>query len=365
MLGIYIHIPFCKAKCGYCDFNSFPPEGEDVKAYKNALIKEINESPYKGEKCRTVFIGGGTPSFIPPVYIGEILTAVFSCFPPEKDCEVTMEANPDSLSPEGLRAYLSYGVNRLSMGVQSFNNEHLKLLGRIHSAERAEAAFYEAREAGFKNINIDLMFFYPGQSIESWVKDLEKAVILNPEHISAYSLIIEENTKFFNLYKNYQTNEDEYRIMYRKAKKILGDAGYERYEISNFAKEGFLCRHNAAYWKRTDYLGFGLSAHSLYGKRRFWNGDDFKAYLKGEKAVGEEVLTQRDEISEFMFLGLRMSNGVLNSEFQGLFGLSLNQMFGDVIKKYENMGLLRFDGERLRLTDEGIDVSDTIFADFV
>lgn len=365
MLGIYIHIPFCRAKCGYCDFNSFAPCGGEMGVYKDALIKEIEESPFKGERCGTVFIGGGTPSFMPPRFISEILRAVSRAFPFESGCEVSLEANPDSICPDGLKTYIESGVNRLSMGVQSFNDRCLKVLGRVHNAERAERAFEEVRAAGFENVNIDLMFSYPTQTVDDWAKDLEKAISLSPEHISAYSLIIEENTKFFNLYKNFQTNEDEDRIMYRKAKKTLEGAGYERYEISNFAKEGFRCRHNVGYWKRTNYLGFGVSAHSLYGNKRFWNGGGFDAYVKGERNVGEEALNKTDEIGEFMFLGLRMKDGVTNSEFYKQFGVGLSEMFGGVIGKYEKLGLLEFDGERLRLTDGGIDVSNTIFAEFI
>ncbi|MCD8158307.1 MAG: radical SAM family heme chaperone HemW [Clostridiales bacterium] len=365
MLEIYVHIPFCRAKCGYCDFNSFPPAEGQTEKYVKRLIKEIAESPYRGEKADTIFIGGGTPSLISPEYISEILKAVNSAFPFAENCEITMEANPESISPEGLKIYKNAGVNRISMGVQSFNDSELKTLGRIHNSKQAVEAYNMIRKAGFKNINIDLMFCYPSQSLESWEKSLYKAVELNPEHISAYSLIIEENTLFYKKYKNFQTNEDLYRIMYRKTKEILEGAGYHRYEFSNLAKEGYECRHNIGYWKRYNYLGFGLSAHSMYNNVRFSNTDSLSEYLTGEKENYREVLAKGDIIGEFMFLGLRMTEGINLSEFRQNFGKDIFKIFGSVIEKYEKYGFLEHNKERLWLTEDGIDVSNTIFSDFL
>lgn len=365
MLGIYIHIPFCRAKCGYCDFNSFPPMERQTEEYANELIREIKESPYRGEAADTVFIGGGTPSLIPPYYIEEILTAVNGAFPFKADCEITTEANPESISREGLKAYKRAGVNRISMGVQSFNDSELKTLGRIHNSYQALTAYNMIREEGFKNVNLDLMFSFPGQSLESYEESLYRALELNPEHISAYSLIIEENTLFYKKYKNYQTNEDLDRIMYRKTNEILEAAGYGRYEFSNFAKPGYECRHNLGYWKRYNYLGFGLSARSFYNNIRFSNTDSFEEYLKGTKENYREALTEKDIIGEFMFLGLRLKEGISFREFKELFKKDIFSIFGGVIEKYKKYGLLSFDENRLWLTKEGIDVSNTIFAEFL
>ncbi|MCD8089252.1 MAG: radical SAM family heme chaperone HemW, partial [Clostridiales bacterium] len=361
MLEIYIHIPFCRAKCGYCDFNSFPSEENQTEEYVKRLIREINESPYRGEAADTVFIGGGTPSLISPHYIEEILNAAEKAFPFKADCEITMEANPESLTPVGLKTYKQAGINRISMGVQSFNDSELRLLGRIHSSAQAAEAYNMIRESGFENINLDLMFSYPSQTLESWEESLNTAVCLNPEHISAYSLIIEENTLFYKKYKNYQTNEDLDRIMYRKAKEILENAGYIRYEFSNFARPGRECRHNIGYWKRYNYLGFGLSSHSFYNNVRFSNTGSFKEYLTGERENYREVLTEGDIMGEYMFLWLRLKEGISFSDFYNTFGKDIFSVFGGVIKKYEKYGFLAYDKKRLWLTEKGIDVSNTIF----
>ncbi len=365
MLEIYIHIPFCRAKCGYCDFNSAYREEGDVRRYVNRLVREIRKTKYKGQKADTVFIGGGTPSFIKGEYIEEIMSALSESFILANDCEISIETNPDSVSPEKLKAYKRAGINRVSMGVQAFQNKNLKLLGRIHTAERAEEAFHIIREAGFDNINLDLMFSYPTQTLEDWEKTLAKAISLAPEHISAYSLIIEENTPFYKKYKNYQTNEDLDRIMYRKANEMLEAAGYHKYEISNFAKAGKRCRHNVGYWKRYNYLGFGLSAHSLYDNVRFANTDDFQEYM-GENIISyEEKLRVKDIIGEFMFLGLRMTEGVSFDEFRIAFNSDIYEVFPGVIEKYSDLGLIERDEKRLWLTEKGIDVSNTIFSDFL
>ncbi len=365
MLSIYIHIPFCKAKCGYCDFNSFAPKADEIIQYKNALIEEISQSPYKGEPCDTLFIGGGTPSYISPIYIEEILKAANNAFPFKADCEITVEANPDSITPDGLKIYKNAGVNRISMGVQAFNNSNLRLLGRVHTAERAIRAFEEIRLAGFKNINIDLMFFYPYQTLEDWEQTLNTAVSLAPEHISAYSLILEEGTPFYKKYINYQTNEELYRIMYQRVQEILKTANLFPYEISNYAKEGFACRHNITYWKRYNYLGFGLSAHSMYDNVRFSNTSSLNKYLKGSRRENEEALSKQDQIGEFMFLGMRMTQGVKGTEFKKQFGMDMFEYFKVPMEKYLKLGLLKIKGDNLSLTLEGIHVSNTIFADFI
>lgn len=365
MLEIYIHIPFCRAKCGYCDFNSFYANDDIIENYVKKLCEEIEGSRYKGERADTVFIGGGTPSFIKGKYIEKILTCIDRAFPFDKNCEITVEANPESICSEKLGIYKSSGINRISMGIQSFDDSELKFLGRIHNAETAVSSYYKIREAGFDNVNIDLMFSFPQQTEKSWENSLKTAVSLDPSHISAYSLIIEEGTLFYKKYKNYQTNEDTDRIMYRKTKELLNGFGYDRYEISNFAKPGYECRHNIGYWKRYNYLGFGVSAHSLYNDIRFSNTENFKDYINGDTKGGYEILANDDVIGEHMFLGLRMAEGISLSDFYDRFGIRAEERFGEVIKKYEALGLLEICGGRLRLTDRGIDVSNTIFADFI
>ncbi len=365
MLGIYVHIPFCRRKCGYCDFNSSYRDERDIRRYADRLVREIRQCRYGGLGVDTIFIGGGTPSFIGGEYIEEIMCAIRDTFTVAGDAEISIEVNPDSVSPGKLDIYKRAGINRVSMGVQSFADKNLRTLGRIHSAEKAEEAFCMIRSAGFENINIDLMFSYPYQTTGDWERTLEKAVSLDPGHISAYSLIIEENTPFYKKYKNYQTNEVKDRIMYRKANEILAGAGYGKYEISNFAKEGRQCRHNVGYWKRYDYLGFGLSAHSLFNNVRFANTDDFEAYMGENTVCYEERLSRSDIIGEYMFLGLRMTEGIAFADFEEEFGESVQSLFSDVIGKYKALGLLEYNGERLWLTEKGIDVSNTVFADFL
>ena len=365
MLEIYVHIPFCIKKCAYCDFNSFFGDEAAVNAYKEMLIKEIKACPHRGERVDTVFIGGGTPSFIDAGHIYDIMDTVSKSFSVSDDCEISMEANPESISAEKLAVYKSAGINRVSMGVQSFCDEELKTLGRVHSGEKAVSSYMKIREAGFDNVNLDLMFSFPGQTLESWEKSLRKAAELEPSHISAYSLIIEEGTEFFKKYKNYQTNEILDRIMYRKTSEILSEYGFHRYEISNFSKSGRECRHNIGYWKRYNYIGFGLSAHSLYDDIRSSNTDSFEEYIKGNTAGETEKLSTDDKIGEFMFLGLRMSEGVRYSDFSKTFGIGLYDRFANVIEKYCRMGLLETDDTSLKLTDRGIDVSNTIFAEFI
>lgn len=298
MRALYIHIPFCAKKCAYCDFASYPGREETWDAYFAAVREELR--PW-GRAFSTAFIGGGTPSLVPAHYITDLAHEIDAG-------EFTIEANPGTLTPDKLRAYLDVGINRLSMGVQSFDDALLKKIGRIHTAEEAVRAFDMARNAGFCNINLDLMYALPGQSMAQWTDTIADALSLAPTHISAYSLIIEENTPIARWAE--PASDDLTIAMQRYATRALADAGYERYEISNYAKPGFACKHNLTYWTRGEYVGVGCAAHSLVENRRFSNPAALDAYLAGVRRIDEMELTARDEIEETILLGTRMTRGV-------------------------------------------------------
>ena len=373
-MELYVHIPFCVKKCDYCDFLSGPAGKERQREYFQSLGREIAAVPeFPDREITTVFIGGGTPSVPDPALMGAILDQIRNKFFMAPDAEITIEANPGTLYKEKLQEYRKHGVNRLSLGLQSPQNRELKILGRIHTWEEFLESFFMAREAGFSNINIDLMSAIPEQTYEDWEKNLRTVAGLSPEHISAYSLIIEEGTPFYEKYADHPEllpPEDEERQMYYDTKRILAEQGYERYEISNYAKPGFACRHNIGYWKRTDYLGFGPSAASLFGNRRWTNTADRSLYLKACGALekireDEEILSRQDAMEEFMFLGLRMTQGISTAEFEEKFGKEIHAVYGGVLKKYEAMHLLQEHSGRLALTRDGISVSNVILADFL
>ena len=461
-LSIYIHIPFCKRKCSYCDFLSFG--GCDIirqREYVDALCKEIGAYSLIAEDYSvvTIFVGGGTPSYIPAEYIGKILNKVRKTFTVSADAEITIEGNPDSLTADKIGEYRKLGINRLSIGLQSTNDDMLKTLGRVHNYDQFIAAYSRAREAGFSNINIDIMSGLPGESMESYVKTLGKVVELSPEHISAYSLIVEDGTPLADdedLLSKLPSEEMD-RKQYARTKLLLGGAGYNRYEISNYARTGYECRHNLRYWTGGEYLGVGLGASSYmklsigndydntfadieneygeeykyevgqeYGEEYEYEigqeyGDDYgyeseqgysvdkdiKLYednevegkltavrFKGIDNIDEyigrfsklgtgwtdvssiaeyinncctaiHVQKEKDEIEEFMFLGLRCISGIDCREFEKRFGKDIREMYGAVIDKYVSSGYLVVDGERLHLSDKGLDVSNTIMAEFM
>ena len=382
--GIYIHIPFCISKCIYCDFCSAPADDDTKERYVDALCAEIAHAGKEAVKngddrsISTIFFGGGTPSILLPQLFMKIMGVVRDAFAVAEDAEITVECNPGTLNTEKLTAYRSMGVNRLSIGLQSPDDRELKALGRIHTYEQFEESYYAAREAGFDNINIDIMSAIPYQTVAGYQSNLEKIVKLNPEHISAYSLIVEEGTPLFDMVERSDgkiiPSEDEDRQMYALTKKILADAGYYRYEISNYARPGFECRHNISYWKRTDYIGFGVAAASLLKKseyypqsRRFTNTPDLEKYIKNP--IGnhseEELLTQNDEMEEFMFLGLRMMDGISTESFEASFGRSFDEVYGDIAQRQIRQGLVKREGGRIRLTDMGIDVSNTVMAEYM
>jgi len=367
-ISIYIHIPFCKSKCFYCDFTSYSEKEEYFEVYKNMLLNEIEKSNFKKRTVKSIFFGGGTPSIFPEKYIDEILNKVYKQFNIEKNAEITIEANPGTLNLDKLKFYKKIGINRISVGLQCWQNKLLKMLGRIHTEEEFLNNFYNIRNADFNNVNIDLMFSLPNQTINDWIETLENVIKLQPEHISCYSLIIEEGTPFFDMFQNkkfVQTSEEDDRIMYYKACELLTHNLYKHYEISNFAKNGFECIHNTVYWKCYDYLGFGIAAHSFVDGIRFNNTYNLNNYINGETIIDREFIKKNDSYAEFMFLGLRMIEGISKSEFYNRFNINIDNVYQNQLKKLSNKGLLILNGDNIRLTKKGIDVSNSVFVEFI
>ena len=369
-MEIYIHIPFCIRKCDYCDFLSGPSGPKEQADYVQALLREIQAvEEGEGRSVSPIFIGGGTPSVLDERLLGDILKEIRNRFKIEECAEITIEVNPGTANIGKLQAYREMGINRLSIGLQSPQDRELKILGRIHNYEQFLETYQEARTVGFDNINIDLMSAIPDQTYEGWVKNLRTVAELEPEHISAYSLIVEEGTPFAARKLNLPDEDTEYN-MYEATAQILKEYGFEQYEISNYARKGRKCRHNVGYWTRQDYLGFGLGASSLYGKERFANTADMKKYLKNNKnpekiREKEPSLTREDEMAEFMFLGLRMTKGISKADFQRCFGCTIESVYGEVLEKYESMELLLEKDGRIFLSREGIHVSNSIMAEFL
>ena len=367
-LSLYVHIPFCVRKCLYCDFLSFGDKESLMEDYFKALSKEIKESAgdYRDREVKTVFFGGGTPSLPNAEYICNILSDIRDGYKLSENAEISLELNPGTASFDKMRSYKDAGFNRLSIGAQSMKDDELKRLGRIHDHETFLETFELARQAGFSNINIDLMSGIPGQKPEDFLYNLEKAVELSPEHISAYSLIVEEGTPFYEMELDLPT-EDEDRQMYHETKSYLESKGYHRYEISNYALDGFDCRHNKVYWKRGDYLGLGLGASSMVSDVRWKNESDIGTYINNPADSKKDIqeLSENECMEEFMFLGLRLVEGVSTKEFERQFGCNIRDVYGNVIDKYLEMGLLEFSGDYLRLTEKGLDVSNTVMADFL
>ena len=376
-LGLYLHIPLCERKCKYCDFLSFACADEQImKEYAYALREElkIQGEAWPFRLVDSVFIGGGTPSLLNGKEIKMLIDTIRQRFNLAEDAEITMEANPNSLTENKMREYLNAGVNRLSIGIQSFNNNVLDFLGRIHDKNQAMNAFQKAKRAGFKNINLDLMFGIPGQTMKEWTDTVRQAIFLRPQHISLYSLSIEEGTPLYEMLQNgyfTETSDALDREMYHEALKIFKETGYEHYEISNMAMPGYECRHNLKYWSYEEYLGLGLGASSFINGSRYKNVDNMIAYIKcikGHKAPIDissvENYSNRDEMGIFIFTGLRKSSGINLREFKRTFGKELFEVYDESIVK-RNKGLLILDGNRLYLTEYGMDVSNRILAEFV
>lgn len=447
-LGIYIHIPFCVHKCIYCDFLSSPADVHTRKQYVRALINEIyltregkcankliknvlqgDNTSYEdmeeqavngltsdyalydtvcmadyektimqedisgcvddiksenGHIVTSIFIGGGTPSAIDAEDISDILDAVRKNYNVSDKAEITIECNPGTMDKKKAVIYRKAGINRISFGLQSTDNNELRMLGRIHTYEHFMESYKIAREAGFDNINIDLMSALPGQTMESFKAVLEKALSLGAEHISVYSLIVEEGTRLSDNIDSFPPipSDDEDRQMYYMTKEMLSSYGYEQYEISNYAQKGYECKHNLKYWERCDYLGFGIGAASLYGGRRYTNISDIGRYMDvlaeitnalDKSCVNEllqirtdmEELSKEDEMSEYMFLGLRKTKGIDITDFKEEFGTDIKDIFGEAIENNIARGLLIHDGNCLYLSKRGIDISNTVMSDFI
>lgn len=372
-LGIYIHIPFCARKCNYCDFLSAPETRETKERYLSLLDREMQlyTEIVSAREADTLFIGGGTPSFLETDLTDKLLCSVKKWIPSGNLKEFTVECNPNSVTEEKLNLYKEAGVTRISLGMQSACDEELKKLGRLHSVKEFEKTYELVRKHGFERVNIDVMAAIPGQTIESYKHTLEYVVGLSPEHISSYSLIIEEGTPFYEKYReNPPVDEDTDRQMYDLTKEILGRHGYHRYEISNYAKEGQECIHNLKYWQGGDYLGLGLGAASCMEHERWSNVRGLTDYedriCRGQKPVEQtEELGEEEQKAEFMFLGLRCMEGVSAERFEKKFHQSVEERYGRVLHKYENMGLMRLVNGNWQLTEQGIDVSNHIFADFL
>lgn len=421
-ISIYIHIPFCVKKCQYCDFLSAPADSRAQEVYLRALKQEIREQAarYREYEVQTVFIGGGTPTAVPCENLCEVLKTVFSFYRMNPHAEISMEANPGTVTKEALLSYRKAGINRISIGLQSADDVELKLLGRIHTYRDFQQTYRWAQEAGFTNINLDIMSALPGQSVENYKKTLETVLSLNPQHISAYSLIVEEGTPFYEKYGQESEklqatgekqpdlpSEEEEREMYALTEKLLAAAGYHRYEISNYALPGRECRHNLVYWKRGNYVGFGLGAASMVENVRFENIREMQEYLaeyagmpdaepvfaevaQGDKqalsneqefslredthseneqelSIRENVhpLSPQEQMEETMFLGLRLTEGVSKAEFHRQFGVSMEQIYGEVIRKNTAKGLLIDEAGYVCLTREGMDLSNYVMAQFL
>lgn len=373
-MELYLHMPFCVRKCAYCDFLSFPSGAKTQRMYAKRLMEDIGVmgKRYGEIPVETIFIGGGTPSVPDSGLIVEIMEHVRHAFHVADGAEISMEANPGTVTREKLTDYRKAGINRLSFGLQSANDQELKLLGRIHTWAEFLESFTLARECGFANLNIDLMSALPGQTCESWKETLSRVTDLDPEHISAYSLIIEEGTPFGERYGSEEgrkllPDEDSEREMYHETKRFLKDCGYERYEISNYAKPGRECRHNIGYWTGVPYLGLGLGASSYLDGCRFTVNPDMKQYLEEKPGMFADIekLTKKDMEEEFFYVGLRMTAGVSLSEFERRFGISAKEVYPGLMETFVKEKAARFEGDRFVLTDYGLDVSNYIMAQFL
>lgn len=381
-MELYIHIPFCVKKCDYCDFLSFAADEQTQKSYVAALQKELAfyGAKYKDRRITTIFIGGGTPSWLKEDYMQAVMETVYHYFSVEQDAEITIECNPGTITEHKFEVYRRIGINRLSIGLQSVHNEELKILGRIHTFEQFLKTYDMARKHGFSNINIDLMSSLPGQTPEIFCDSLYQVLKLKPEHISAYSLIIEKGTPFYELYRfdavrqeagmqteSLPTEEEEYQTT-KMTQHILKEAGYHWYEVSNFAKPGYECRHNIGYWKRVDYLGVGLGASSLIDNVRYSNTRDLYTYLSvPADSLHEtaEQITRNEQMEEFMFLGLRMRDGFYRDEFTQAFGIPIEAVYGDALNHLQQEELLLKREGRIYLTDKGMDLNNYVVAQFM
>lgn len=374
--GIYIHIPFCKQKCFYCDFVSFCDKDEYIERYWQAIKKEIEfKNKLTDSKISTIYFGGGTPSYIDANIIVDILKTIKENYTLTDDCEITIEVNPGTITKEKLEIYFNSGINRISIGLQTANDELLKKIGRIHSYDEFIETYQLARQVGFENINVDLMFGLPGQTVQDLKLSLENTIKLSPEHISVYSLILEEGTKLYDLVKENKVDlpyEDTERNMYWYIKNTLELNGYSHYEISNFSKIGYESKHNINCWKQMEYIGFGTAAHSYLDSKRFSNIESVKIYIENiesgrmeKNSIIHEEQDQEEIKKEFMLLGLRKIQGVNIQDFKNKFGDSPIFMYMNELSKLVDEGLIIIEEDNIRLTSKGLDLANIVWEEFV
>ncbi len=374
-IGLYVHIPYCRQKCSYCDFNSYASMEGTVPEYFNALNNEISSysDMLQDFTVKTVFMGGGTPSYVDSKYMHQLMSSLNRHMNIEGDAEISIETNPGTLTEKKLSVYREAGINRLSIGLQAWQNSLLKYLGRIHNIEDFITNYKLALKAGFNNINVDLIFGIPGQSIKDWTDTIDNISQLDITHLSCYSLKIEEGTPFgLQLEKGkLKAVEDELdREMYWLAIEKLRNNGFKQYEISNFAREGYECRHNLVYWNAEEYVGFGAGAHSYFNKKRFNNVGDIHRYsslINNNESTIENVqaIDEQDSMSEYMILRLRLVEGVLSKDFEQRFGVALSTKYSKQIERLVSSGLADFNGNKLRLTQKGLDLANQAFVEFI
>lgn len=374
-IGLYIHVPFCTSKCNYCDFNSYPEMLYLSPNYFKALSKEmaLYSKELQDTTIDTIFIGGGTPSVVDSAFITQTMEHCRECFNVSETCEITIESNPGTITAEKLCAYKNSGINRISIGLQAYQQNLLTFLGRRHSSQDFINSIELAQKAGFQNINADIIFGIPGQTMDNWKETLNAVTGINVTHISAYSLKIEEGTRFGTMLEHGELSpvDDELdREMYHYACDFLENNGYVHYELSNFAKPGYECRHNLIYWKCIDYMGVGAGAHSYIDNYRFSNEYRIDRYiedvLSGKKPVGEKVFVDiNDKMSEFMFLGLRLVKGVSNSDFSRIFQQDMFQKYDKSFETLKQKGLLEINNDNVRLTKLGLDLANQAFMEFI
>ncbi|HGM1251214.1 TPA: radical SAM family heme chaperone HemW [Clostridioides difficile] len=390
MLGLYVHIPFCVKKCKYCDFNSYKMDIDSKKRYIEDLKIEMElysnklykDNKYKNKECcslnkndkiTSIFVGGGTPSILTSDEIREVFVSIKEMFDIDENAEITIECNPGTLTLEKLKTMKEIGINRLSIGLQAIQEKHLNFIGRIHTYEEFEKNYKDALSVGFKNINIDLMYSLPNQTLCDWKETLEKVVHLNPTHISAYSLILEEGTELYNMYEsnkfelideNVDIEMYEYTINYLKSK------GYNQYEISNYSKEGYNCEHNILYWECEHYIGIGAGASGYINENRYNNVESLEDYhlslVKREKPIQEnEILSEKDMIEEKIFMGLRMNKGIKFEDFKKKFGIDFREKYNKQIEMLLARKLINQSFEGIQLTQKGREISNSVFIEFM
>lgn len=375
MLGLYIHVPFCIKKCNYCDFNSYQFNEKDKIKYLEAIVNEMKmyKNTYKDKIFNSIFIGGGTPSILEPKEIELLMKNAYKNFNIDENAEVSIECNPGTITKDKLIAMKENHINRLSIGLQAYQSHHLEKLGRIHNFNQFKKNYLEAREIGFNNINIDLMYAIPNQTMTEWEDTLKAIVKLNPEHISAYSLILEEGTKFFNMYENDElqlVDEDIDIKMYEYTMNFLIEHGYHQYEISNYAKEEYECEHNKIYWRCDKYLGLGPGASGYIDNIRYSNLEKLDEYFKSIENGNYPIATKsqlenQDKLEEKIFMGLRMNEGINMDEINKEFSIDFFEKYELVINKLEKLNLIKVDNRSIKLTQKGREISNSVFIEFI